>query len=149
MVAVMDMTSHPRDDVRLILEEMRVMRAEIVGLHREMLSALAGIREVIDEMHRIEGTETAISSELDNVSQRLDDALPQPPSLSTCEACGSAVERHPAQQGVLLICKACGHTVFRDRRTIADRREFRQDVQEGALAEVEEPVGWISDPRPE
>jgi hypothetical protein len=149
MVAAMDMTSHPRDDIRLILDEMRAMRTEIVGLHREMLSALAGIREMVDEMHRIEGTEVAISAELDSVSQRLDEALPPPLSFSTCEACGSAVERHQAQQGVLLICKACGHTVFRDRRTTADRRDCHQDVQEGAPAGMVSSVGWISDPPPE
>ncbi|CAA7623140.1 conserved hypothetical protein [Magnetospirillum sp. SS-4] len=149
MIAAMDMTSHPEDDVRLILDEMRSMRAEIQALHRETRAALAGIREMVDELHRIERTEAAIESELGDVTGRIDQAFGTQCSLDTCEKCGSMVERHPAESGVLVICNACGHTAFCDRRTIPDRRNFQRDVDEGAPSAMVDPVGWVSDPPPE
>jgi len=110
-------------EAQMILAELRGLRDEMASMHAEARTTLVAIRELFNELRQVETTESNIEHELEDVAQRLGDALDgQQMSLTSCSVCGSDVERHAAENGILLICKACGHTAFADRRAMADRR---------------------------
>lgn len=139
-------------DTPAILAELRALRDELSALRQDTRTVLAALRELFSEIRRVEAAEGTIERELEEVSERLGDALEgQQPSLTSCEVCGSAVEHHSARNGILLICNACGHTAFANRRTVAerrsglDRRTLDAVVEEGPPAEVPEITDWTAE----
>jgi len=110
-------------EAQMILAELHSLRDEMASMHQETRATLTAIRELFNELRQVESTESSIEQELESVANRLGEALDdQQISLTSCSVCGSDVERHVAENGILLICKACGHTAFADRRAIGDRR---------------------------
>lgn len=138
-------------EAQMILAELRGLRDEVLSMHQEARATLVAIREMVDELHRVQRSESNIEQELTDVAHRLGDALDgAQPSLSSCTVCGSDVERHAAENGILLICKACGHTAFaerrgnQDRRHGSERRVMGQMVVEDAAEPVPEGIDWTS-----
>ena len=131
-------------EAQMILSELHALRDEMVSMHQETHATLIAIREMFDELRRVERTESDIEQELEDVSHRLGDALGgQQPSLTTCSVCGSDLERHAAENGILLICNACGHTAFAERRTNGERRigHERSIPGRGVTEELSAPEG--------
>jgi chromosome segregation ATPase len=123
------------EEARQILEEIQALRQEILTLHQETHEAIRDIHQVLAEIHRVEDAEESIEQGLDDVADRIDLAMTdRQPSMDNCESCGSHVERHPAENGTLLICLACGRTSFRDQRTVPERRLRGERRQAGAAA---------------
>lgn len=148
------MTTRPPGsaDTEAILAELRILRDEMAELRQDTRAALAALRELFSEISRVEATEGTIEQELEEVSDRLGDALDgRQPSLTSCEVCGSALEHHPARNGILLICKACGHTAFANRRLRPERRSGRERrdrytvAEDGPPAETPEIIDWTAD----
>ncbi|KIL98840.1 hypothetical protein CCC_02290 [Paramagnetospirillum magnetotacticum MS-1] len=135
----------------MILAELRSLRDEMQSMHQETHAALLAIREMVDELHGVERRESNIEQGLEDMAQQLGEVLDGPgPSLTTCSVCGSDVERHGAENGILLICKACGHTAFAERRTNgerrqgAERRSIGQSVADAAPEPTRESFDWTS-----
>jgi hypothetical protein len=140
-------------ETKMIMDELRNLRGEVAAMHQETRATLVAIREMFDELRRVETAEFNIEHELEDVSNRLGEAIAGPgPSLTTCAVCGSDVQRHVAENGILLICRACGHTAFADRREGTERRntaERRGYPQHGTTddppVEAPDSRNWISD----
>ncbi|OAN50276.1 hypothetical protein A6A04_02420 [Paramagnetospirillum marisnigri] len=133
-------------DTQTVLTEIRALRDEMREVHGDVMAALGAIRQLFTELTRVERTETAIETGLDQMSHRLDEAMDsQCPSLEHCENCGSKVELHPAENGVLVLCHACGRSAFADRRCLPDRRARFNQPEEGIPNTVGEPEGWTSE----
>ncbi len=136
-------------EAQMILTELRSLRDEVVSMHQETRATLVAIREMFDEFRRLETAEFNIEHELEDVSHRLGDAIAGPgPSLTTCAVCGSDVQRHTAENGILLICRACGHTAFADRRDGNERRntsERRSYAQQGGSEDPPADEGLTAD----
>lgn len=130
-------------EAQIILAELRGLRDEMTAMHQETRATLTALRELFTEIRQVERTEASIEEELDAVAGRLGDVLEeQRVSLTSCSVCGSDVERHAAQNGALLICKACGHTAFVDRRCGTDRRNITHSAEEGPPDQTPEAIDW-------
>lgn len=130
-------------EAQMILAELRGLRDEILAMHQETRATLVAIREVFTEIRLVEKTEADIEEELGVVADRLGNALDDRSiSLTSCSVCGSNVERHAAENGMLLICNACGHTAFIDRRTGKERRNVGGGTQEGPADQMAESIDW-------
>jgi DNA-directed RNA polymerase subunit M/transcription elongation factor TFIIS len=138
------------EETRLILDEIQALRKEVAALREESHGVVLDIRDMVAEIHAREKVEKAVEAGLAQVEESLEQAMGESqPSMITCEACGSDVERHEAESGFLLICKACGHTAFAnrrvtpDRRLLADRRKQGQSIGE-EMPEIEPaaPPDW-------
>lgn len=130
-------------EAQMILAELHGLRDEILAMHQETRATLVAIREVFTEIRLVEKTEADIEEELGMVADRLGNSLDDDRmSLTSCSACGSNVERHAAENGMLLICNACGHTAFIDRRTGTERRNVGSGPQEGPADQVSESIDW-------
>jgi rubrerythrin len=119
----MSSTAATAQAIARLADEIGALRAELSAARAELGGRLDQMARRMDELGRIERMEEQIEDDLIDVADRLDRALEGgQPSLGICESCGAPVERHPAEQGVLLICRACGHSAFVDRRIIGERR---------------------------
>ena len=129
-------------DTSLILEEIQALRHELSVLREETRATIGGIRALFDEIRQVEASEASIEMELGQMAERVGQVMEdQQFSLTTCQSCGSAIERHKAKNGVLLICKACGHTAFSDRRKISDRRGGEECRVQGQVVAEGMPAG--------
>jgi NADH pyrophosphatase NudC (nudix superfamily) len=127
----------------MILAELHGLREEMIAMHQETHATLVALRELFTEIRLVESNEAGIEEELGLMANRLGDALDDKRiSLTSCSVCGSNVERHAAENGILLICKACGHTAFADRRTGTERRNDGGATQEGPDDQVTEGIDW-------
>lgn len=130
-------------EAQMILAELRGLRDEMTALHQETRAALTALRELFTEIRRVESTEAGIEAELEVVADSLGEVLGERRiSVTSCSVCGSNVERHAAENGMLLICKACGHTAFADRRTGKERRNVGGATQEGAADHATDSIDW-------
>lgn len=132
-------------EAQMILAELRGLRDEMAAMHQETRATLAAMRELFSEIRRVESTESDIEQDLEDVAQRLGTVLDERRvSLSSCSVCGSDVERHAAENGALLICKACGHTAFVDRRSGTERRNVTHSAEEGPPDQVPDTMAWTN-----
>ncbi|CUW40309.1 protein of unknown function [Magnetospirillum sp. XM-1] len=130
-------------EAQMILAELRGLRDEMTALHQETHAALTALRELFAEIRQVESTEAGIEAELEVVADSLGEVLDERRiSVTSCPVCGSDVERHAAENGALLICKACGHSAFVDRRTGIDRRNVSHSAIEGPPDQVAEGIDW-------
>ncbi|ARJ65426.1 hypothetical protein WV31_07055 [Magnetospirillum sp. ME-1] len=127
----------------MILAELRGLRDEVLAMHQETRATLVALRELFTEIRQVEKVEADIEEELEAVADRIGNAMEDDRmSLTSCSACGSNVERHAAENGILLICNACGHTAFVDRRTGKERRNVGVDPREGPSDQVADTIDW-------
>ncbi|EME69825.1 hypothetical protein H261_11675 [Paramagnetospirillum caucaseum] len=110
-------------EARMILAELHALRDEMTSMHQEARATLVAIRELFNELQRVETAESNIEHELEDVAQRLGDALDeQRMSLTSCSVCGSDVERHTA---------FADRRAMGERRTGAERRNLGHSAAEG------------------
>lgn len=95
-------------------QDIREMRKELISIHHEVASTLKMLNSLLDSVQVLGQREAGLLHDIEHLSEDVEKLAP-PPAARHCPTCGSALVRHAAMAGDLLICAACGWSQFIDR----------------------------------
>lgn len=97
-------------------QDIREMRKELISIHHEVAATLRMLSSLLDTVQGLGQRETELLHDIEHLTEGVEKLAP-PPAATHCPTCGSALVRHAALAGDLLICAACGWSQFIDRKS--------------------------------
>lgn len=114
----MNAPSNTDNILKTLQEELSTVRRQLATLQRQSAASASILAQILDKLNELSVGEQKINRDLDNIESEISTIVATASRHAACPVCGGPLDHHPASEGDLCICSACGFSEFVDRHGI-------------------------------